>query len=83
MHPKVISKREEEFDHINLEDLTSLAVLGVGGYGRVDLVQHTKTQETFALKYLKKHDMVQQQQEQNVFNEKEIMLSCDSGFIVK
>lgn len=57
-------------------------MLGVGGYGRVELIQY-KNQETFALKYLKKYEMVQQQQQKHVFNEKEIMLACDSSFIVK
>lgn len=71
-----------EYDHIKLKDLKYIGMLGVGGYGRVELVQH-KNQETFALKYLKKYEMVQQQQQKHVFNEKEIMLACDTSFIVK
>lgn len=71
-----------EYDHTKLKDLKYIGMLGVGGYGRVELVQH-KNQETFALKYLKKYEMVQQQQQKHVFNEKEIMLACDTSFIVK
>ncbi|XP_063703177.1 cGMP-dependent protein kinase 1-like [Culicoides brevitarsis] len=71
-----------EYEHIKLKDLKYIGMLGVGGYGRVELVQH-RNQETFALKYLKKYEMVQQQQQKHVFNEKEIMLACDTPFIVK
>lgn len=39
--------------------------------------------QTFALKSLKKIDMVQQQQQQHVFNEKDIMAKCNNKFIVK
>lgn len=71
-----------EVNHIQLSDLKRLGCLGKGGYGRVELVQH-KNQEMFALKYLKKYDIVQCQQQKHVFNEKEVMFSCDSPFIVK
>lgn len=82
VEPLKSSKRKSEYDHIKLKDLKYVGMLGVGGYGRVELM-HYKDQQTFALKYLKKHEMVQQQQQNHVFNEKEIMLACDSPFIVK
>lgn len=71
-----------EFSHIELNDLKRLGCLGKGGFGRVELVQY-KDHEVFALKYLKKYDIVQCQQQKHVFNEKEVMFSCDSPFIVK
>ncbi|XP_063700416.1 cGMP-dependent protein kinase 1-like [Culicoides brevitarsis] len=71
-----------ELNHIQLEDLTPLGCLGKGGYGKVDLVQYNN-EKLFALKYLKKFDIVQCQQQKHVFNEKEVMLSCDCPFIVK
>lgn len=71
-----------EFSHIQLDELKRLGCLGKGGYGKVDLVQY-KNKELFALKYLKKYDIVQCQQQKHVFNEREVMFSCDSPFIVK
>ncbi|XP_052894746.1 cGMP-dependent protein kinase 1 [Anopheles moucheti] len=71
-----------EFDHIQLHDLTYIGTLGIGGFGRVELVQY-KTHQTFALKYLKKIEMVRQQQQEHAYSEKDIMLSCNSPFIVR
>lgn len=79
MAPKI----KVEYENLRLTDLGRVGILGVGGYGKVELVQHKKTSETFALKSLKKYEMVHQQQQKHVFNEKEIMLACDSPFIVK
>ncbi|XP_053672281.1 cGMP-dependent protein kinase 1 [Anopheles nili] len=71
-----------EYDHIQLHDLTYIGTLGIGGFGRVELVQY-KSQQTFALKYLKKIEMVRQQQQEHAYSEKDIMLSCNSPFIVR
>lgn len=79
----VAQKIKVEYEHLRLTDLSRVGILGVGGYGKVELVQHKKTNETFALKSLKKYEMVHQQQQKHVFNEKEIMQACDSAFIVK
>lgn len=72
------------YQDIELLDLKIVDTLGVGGFGRVELVQHKKQKElTFALKYLKKIDMIQQQQQDHAYNEKNIQMSCDSIFIVR
>lgn len=71
-----------EYDHIQLSDLEIVGTLGVGGFGRVELVQFEKN-ETFALKILKKHEVASQGQIEHAYSEKEIMAACDSSFIVK
>ncbi|XP_059616842.1 cGMP-dependent protein kinase 1 isoform X2 [Phlebotomus argentipes] len=71
-----------EFSHIRLDELELVGTLGVGGFGRVELVQY-RNKESFALKYLKKIDMVQQQQQEHVYNEKNIMAQCNCEFIIK
>jgi cGMP-dependent protein kinase len=73
-----------EYDYIHLEDLDVIATLGVGGFGRVELVQYIydKT-KTFALKCLKKQHIVDTQQQEHVYSEKSIMLSCRSPFICR
>jgi len=64
---------------MELSDLVSLATIGIGGFGRVLLVKHTKhtTLNVFALKQMKKVHIVETKQEEHVFNERKIMLSCE------
>ncbi|EFA04087.1 cGMP-dependent protein kinase, isozyme 1-like Protein [Tribolium castaneum] len=84
--PKSGPKRSEsvrEHQDIELKDLTILTTLGVGGFGRVELVQHKSKNLIFALKYLKKFDMVEQNQQEHVYNERNIQLECRSKFIVR
>lgn len=74
---------DPRYAHLKLEQLDRIGTLGIGGFGRVELVQEPQTAETFALKILKKHDIVAQGQVQHAYCEKEIMSLCDSGFVVK
>ncbi|KAF5300765.1 hypothetical protein FQA39_LY11010 [Lamprigera yunnana] len=72
------------YQNIELKDLKRINTLGVGGFGRVELVQHkTQKEFVFALKYLKKIDMIQQEQQEHTFNEKIIQLNCNTIFIVR
>jgi len=64
-------------------DLDKLGLLGCGGFGVVDLVEHKDTKETFALKALSKGHIVSTSMQQSVMNEKNIMLMTNSEFIVK
>lgn len=70
------------YEHIKLDDLDIIGTLGIGGFGRVELAQYQK-KETFALKKLKKQEVINQGQIQHAYCEKEIMSVCDSPFIVK
>ncbi|KAF9802374.1 hypothetical protein SFRURICE_009056 [Spodoptera frugiperda] len=75
---------KSEYDYVELKDLEIVGTLGVGGFGRVELVQYKPNQKlTFALKCLKKVDMVQQQQQEHAYNEKNIMMSCNNTFICR
>ncbi|XP_069704532.1 cGMP-dependent protein kinase, isozyme 1-like isoform X2 [Periplaneta americana] len=74
-----------EYGYIELHEMDIVGTLGVGGFGRVELVQYRKDKNlTFALKCLKKCYVVEQQQEEHAYNEKGVMLACsDSPFISK
>jgi cGMP-dependent protein kinase 1 len=72
---------KNEFGNIELDELERIGTLGVGGFGRVDLMQYKN--KTFALKCLKKVDMLQQQQQEHAYNEKEILFACNSSFVVR
>lgn len=50
-----ISSTNKEFQSLKLSDLQVLATLGVGGFGRVELVQvNNDSTRSFALKQMKK-----------------------------
>jgi len=67
-----------------LSDLCIIATLGVGGFGRVELVQvKDESSKTYALKQLKKHHIVETRQQEHIMNEKKIMSEAKSDFIVR
>ncbi|XP_039298371.1 cGMP-dependent protein kinase, isozyme 2 forms cD4/T1/T3A/T3B isoform X5 [Nilaparvata lugens] len=74
----------EEFSEVRLSELRVLATLGVGGFGRVELVQvaHDPSR-SFALKQMKKSQIVETRQQQHIMSEKEIMGEANCDFIVK
>ncbi|XP_078660527.1 cGMP-dependent protein kinase 1-like isoform X1 [Branchiostoma floridae x Branchiostoma belcheri] len=66
---------------VPLDDLDVVATLGVGGFGRVELVKWQD--KSFALKCLKKKHIVNTRQQEHIYSEKAIMMSCNSPFIIK
>lgn len=74
----------EEFQNVKLSDLHVIATLGVGGFGRVELVQiQSDASRSFALKQMKKAQIVETRQQQHIMSEKEIMGEANCDFIVK
>ncbi|CAL1526309.1 unnamed protein product [Lymnaea stagnalis] len=74
----------KEFENVTLDDLQLVTTLGMGGFGRVELVQLTKDKtKTFALKCLKKKHIVETRQQEHIYSEKKIMMEADSPFITK
>ncbi|CAH8642146.1 unnamed protein product [Schistosoma rodhaini] len=70
--------------NILLKDLERICVLGVGGFGRVDLVTLTNDRtQAFALKRLQKAHIVQTRQQEHVYCEKLILSSVSSPFICR
>ncbi|ELU03428.1 hypothetical protein CAPTEDRAFT_180843 [Capitella teleta] len=75
---------EAEHSYVRLEDLEILATLGMGGFGRVELVQlSTDRNNTFALKCLKKKHIVDTRQQEHIYSEKRIMMEARSPFIAR
>mmetsp|Transcript_15644 Transcript_15644/g.27281 ORF Transcript_15644/g.27281 Transcript_15644/m.27281 type:complete len:806 (-) Transcript_15644:1313-3730(-) len=70
-------------DSLKLSDLKLLKTLGTGTFGRVKFVECEKLKRTYALKILQKSQVVAYRQQQNVMNEKEILLACDHPFILR
>lgn len=77
-------KEDAVFTDLKLKDLQIITTLGVGGFGRVELVKIAgEGARSFALKVMKKKHIVDTRQQEHIMNEKRIMRSASSPFIVK
>uniref|UniRef100_A0A1I8IEC4 Fe2OG dioxygenase domain-containing protein n=1 Tax=Macrostomum lignano TaxID=282301 RepID=A0A1I8IEC4_9PLAT len=75
---------DEAFAVIELHDLHFEVTLGMGGFGRVELVTWKANPDvTFALKCLKKQHIVHTRQQDHIYSEKNILMSLKSNFICK
>lgn len=80
----VAAKPQNIYSDVKVTDLKLVATLGVGGFGRVELAHLIKDNKvTFALKYLKRKHIVENNQIRHVLNEKIIQYRCNSEFIVQ
>ena len=64
-------------------DLEHVAILGSGTFGRVTLVKEKTSRQIYALKTMLKTEIVAHKQQNNVLNEKNIMMSCHHPFILR
>nr|XP_049466556.1 cGMP-dependent protein kinase, isozyme 1 [Anopheles coluzzii] len=83
-HPSLGSCQPELMD-VNLSDLEVVGTLGVGGFGRVELVKLERNGDTkvYALKCMKKRHIVDTRQQEHMYSERKIMLACQSPFICR
>jgi serine/threonine protein kinase len=69
---------------IHKDDLTIHAILGVGTFGRVKLVLHTKDDDRpYALKCMRKGQVIALKQVEHVMNEKNLLDMCDHPFLLR
>ncbi|XP_033835639.1 cGMP-dependent protein kinase 2 isoform X2 [Periophthalmus magnuspinnatus] len=66
-----------------LDQLELIATLGMGGFGRVELVKLRDEERTFALKCIRKHHVVEHKQQEHVFSERNLLQQTSSAFIVR
>ncbi|XP_014678640.1 PREDICTED: cGMP-dependent protein kinase, isozyme 1-like isoform X2 [Priapulus caudatus] len=75
---------DPEFVTLRLEDLEVVATLGMGGFGRVELVALSADKtRTFALKCLKKKHIVDTRQQDHIYSEKKIMMEARCPYICR
>jgi len=67
---------------IQYAELEQRAILGVGTFGRVKLVVHTPTQTPYALKCMRKGQVIALKQVEHVMNEKKLLELCDHPFFL-
>lgn len=81
---KLHSKEYDVAADLKLSDIERIAIIGQGGFGRVELVRPYKNHSiAFALKIMKKVHIVETKQQDHVHSEKQILMSVDSPFICK
>lgn len=68
---------------IKLDELEHLAILGVGTFGRVRMVRHRPTKSTYALKCMRKGQVIALKQVEHVKNEKHLLDLCDHPFLLR
>eukprot|EP01086_Lenisia_limosa_P014998 TRINITY_DN4694_c0_g1_i1.p1 TRINITY_DN4694_c0_g1~~TRINITY_DN4694_c0_g1_i1.p1 ORF type:complete len:396 (+),score=94.17 TRINITY_DN4694_c0_g1_i1:385-1572(+) len=66
----------------SLGDFEMTSVLGTGTFGRVLLARHRKTGKYYAIKVLKKTDVVRLKQVDHILNEKNILMAVRNPFVV-
>ncbi|XP_077416533.1 cGMP-dependent protein kinase 2 isoform X2 [Vanacampus margaritifer] len=66
-----------------LDHMDVVATLGVGGFGRVELVKVKGEDVTFALKMIKKKHVVENRQEEHIHSERRILAEASSPFVVR
>lgn len=67
---------------VNLVDYELSTTLGTGSFGRVILCKNKKSGEYFALKRLKKADIIKLKQVDHVISENTILADIDHPFLV-
>jgi len=65
-----------------LEDLVKVKTLGTGTFGRVQLVRHCTSGQTYALKVQSKAQITKHKLQQNIVNEKLILATLNHPFVI-
>lgn len=78
-----VNPNDKPRDKILRKDLSKIGLLGCGGFGAVELFEHKKTGETYAMKGLSKGYIVKTGMQDSVMNEKNILMMTNSIFIIK
>jgi len=80
--------KETEFlrlkrSRLGVDDFESLKVIGKGAFGEVRLVQKVDTGHIYAMKILRKADMVEKEQLAHVRAERDILVEADHQWVVQ
>eukprot|EP00457_Paulinella_chromatophora_P001379 gb/GEZN01001381.1/.p1 GENE.gb/GEZN01001381.1/~~gb/GEZN01001381.1/.p1 ORF type:complete len:874 (+),score=102.83 gb/GEZN01001381.1/:99-2720(+) len=68
---------------VGTRDFEPIAVLGRGAYSKIVQVKERKTSEIYAMKVLRKNDVIQSRHVRHVMAERNILKMCAHPFIVK
>ena len=69
--------------YLKVTDFSLITTLGEGSFGRVLLARYIKNNKFYAIKVLNKEHLIQYNQKEHTFNEKNILSSCNHPNIIK
>merc|ERR1712154_407117 len=69
-------------DVCTLEQFKIIGILGRGAFGTVKLVTDPDTKKSYALKAIRKNQVVEMGQQSHILNEKKVMTMLDNPFLV-
>jgi hypothetical protein len=78
-----MSPTSQAVSQSKLNDFEDVEMLGSGNFGKVFLVRHRGTGKHYAMKTLKKSEIIKGDQVAHVKNERDVLLAANSPFIVK
>ena len=74
--------KRKDLVNVKFEDFKFLKVLGRGTFGKVVLVEYIPNGELYAMKSLKKHVLIEQEQIEYTLLEKRILESLEHPFLI-
>lgn len=82
------AQKETEFlrlkrSRLSVEDFEALKVIGRGAFGEVRLVQKKDTGHVYAMKVLRKAEMLEKEQVAHVRAERDVLVEADHQWVVK
>ncbi len=79
----LFAKKSTEGDTTSLDDFEVRSIIGQGTFGKVYLVEHTKTCTFYAMKSIRKDVVIDHEQLENLRLEKHILLCVDHPFLIR
>lgn len=86
-YEKLVEETQQKTGRVTKKDFKMISVIGKGSYGKVLLVKKNDTGELYALKVLKKQEILRRNQVEHTMTERRILVSlmmkvtkCQIGF---
>jgi serine/threonine protein kinase len=73
----------DETKKVNIDDFKLIKVIGKGSFGKVTLVEHKESGNLFAMKVLKKANVVKRKQVEHTRTERRVLGGVNHPFIVR
>ena len=79
----LITDQQSKTGKVTKNDFETISVIGKGSYGKVVLVKKKDTQQLYAMKVLKKAEIIRRNQVEHTMTERRILENMKHPFIVK
>ena len=76
-YESAVAEKSKETGTVSVKDFKTLKVIGKGSYGKVLLVEKIDTKKIYALKVLKKKEIMKRNQYEHTMEERRILVSIE------